>query len=483
MATTSEPPNQGGDHSLPKSSPAEIAKARECFKKAQELAAVKNYDYAIEWFINGLEQWPEAIDEGHKACRAAALFRGKVKVGFGDSMKYKTGGKDHKRAMLNAEMLLSKDPQNIGYMETMFKAAEKGGYVQTAMWIGEIYADAAVREAKPNPARFQTLRDTYEQVAEKIQATDPRLAIEALDRAVKALEKLHNLKPTDGPIANDLRDMAGKLTILKGNYSSAESFIDSVHDSQQQKEMYDKDRLVQSDERLDELIDAAQARYDANPKDQRLINDLVDLLCRREQEAGEKKAIGILLKAHKELDDYRFKSRACDIRIKQNRRALRAARDTGDHEKYQSLKKESLQFELSVYKDRIKHYPTDMRHRFEYGKRLFEAGHFDEAIPSLQEGRSDRKVRFQCSLYIGRCFFQKSYYAQAVDTLREAIAAYEIPDDDLGKELHYWLGRSCEGGGQTEDALKIYGQLIRWDYNYRKGDVRKRIDDLRSQDG
>jgi hypothetical protein len=29
--------------------------------------------------------------------------------------------------------------------------------------------------------------------------------------------------------------------------------------------------------------------------------------------------------------------------------------------------------------------------------------------------------------------------------------------------------------------LKIYGQLIQWDYNYRKGDVRKRIDALRGK--
>jgi len=54
-------------------------------------------------------------------------------------------------------------------------------------------------------------------------------------------------------------------------------------------------------------------------------------------------------------------------------------------------------------------------------------------------------------------------------------------EDDLGKQLHYWLGRTYEGAGQTEDALKVYGQLIQWDYNYRKGDVRKRIDELRKQ--
>jgi len=455
-------------------------KARECFRRAQELVNAKNYDYAIELYISGLEHWPEAVDEGHKPCRAAALFRGGDKISFTDKMKYGTGGKDVKRALLNAEMLLSKDPQNIGYMEAMFKSAGKGGFSATTMWIGEIYADTAVREAKPNPARFQLLRDVYEQLADRVQEADPRLAIQAMERVVDALSKLRNLKPTDGAVANDLRDMAGKLTILKGKYSSAESFRDSVHETDQQREIYDKERLAQSGERIDELIALAQRRYDENPKDQRLINELVDLLCRREEEAEEKRAIGVLIKAYKETDDYRFKSRAFDIRIKQNKRAVRAAREAGDERKYQESRKEALQFELSVFKDRMKHYPTDMRLRFEYGRRLFEAGLYDDAIPFLQEARNDRKVRFQCSLSIGRCFFEKAYYPQAVDTFREAINSYEIREDELGKELHYWLGRTYEAAGQTEDALKTYGQLIQWDYNYRKGDVRKRIDDLRA---
>lgn len=458
-------------------------KARECFRKAQGLVTSKNYEYAIEWFINGLEFWPDAVDEGHKPCRAAALFRGGAKIGLGDKMKYGTGGKDAKKAMLNSEMLLSKDPNNIGYMESMFKAAEKGGYIQTAMWIGELFADAAVREPKPNPARFQLLREVYERIADQVKDKDPVLAIAAMERVVDGLTKMRNLKPTDATISNDLRDMAGKLTILKGNYSNAESFKDSVHESEEQKELHDRDLMSVSAERLEELIASAQGRYDANPTDLRLINDLVELLCRRENEAEEKRAIGVLVKAYKDTEDYKFKSRAYDIRIKQNRRAMRAARDAGNDQKYREAKKEALQFEISVFKDRMKHYPTDLRLRYEYGKRLFETGHFDEAIPYLQEARADRKVRTQCSLTIGRCFYEKNYHSQAIDTFKDAIAGHEIRDDDLGKELHYWLGRAHEAAKQTEDALKIYGQLIQWDYNYRKGDVRKRIDDLRDSQG
>ncbi len=473
MATTPETNPEGV-------APADLNKARECFRRAQELAAGKNYDYAIEMYINGLEYWPDAVDEGHRPCRAAALFRGKAKVSFTDSMKLGTGGKDFKKAMLNSERLLAKDPQNMGYMESLLKAADKGGYVGTIMWIGEIYADAAVREPKPKTERFHLLRDIYERLTDRVKDANPPLAMAAMERVVDALTKLRNLKPTDAVITNDLRDMHGKLTILKGKYQDAGGFRDSVHESDLQKESYDKDRLVQSDERLEELVATAQARYEANTSDQRQINDLVDLLCRREQEPEEKKAISILLQAFKELEDYRFKSRACDIRIKQNNRKMRAIENAGNAEAIQQQRRENLQFELSVFKDRIKHYPTDMRLRYEYGRRLFEAGQHDDAIPLLQEARSDRKVRFHCSLYVGRCFYEKAYYAQAADTFREAIAAYEIHDDDLGKKLHYWLGRTYEADKRTEDALKIYGQLIQWDYNYRKGDVRKRIDDLRN---
>jgi tetratricopeptide (TPR) repeat protein len=482
MANAPDTSGNGGQQA-PDFSPSDLAKARECFRKAQELAAGKNYEYAIEWYMNGLDLWPEAVDEGHKPCRAAALFRGKAKISFTDSMKLGTGGKDHKKAMLNSERLLAKDPQNIGYMESMFKAAEKAGYIATAMWIGEIFADAAVRETKTKPERFQLLREVYELVADRVKDKDPGLAITAMGRVVDALTKLHNLKPTDGKVSNDLRDMAGKLTILKGNYQQAESFKDSVHETDQQKEIYDKERLVQTDDRLKELVASAQARYEANPKDQRLINDLADLLCRREYEPDEKRAISMLLQAFKDTGDYRYKARACDIRIKQNSRKLRALEDAGQHDQIRHQRKENLHFELSVYKDRIKNYPTDMRLRYEYGRRLLEAGLFDEAIPLLQEARADRKVRFHCSLCIGRCFFEKGYYTQAADTFREAISTYEVPDDDLGKKMHYWLGRTLEADKKTEDALKIYGQLIQWDYNYRKGDVRKRIDDLRSSQG
>ncbi len=65
--------------SKPVFSETEKEKARLWFQKGQSLAAQRNYDYAIATYLSGLEIWPDAVEEGHKPCRAAALFRGPKK--------------------------------------------------------------------------------------------------------------------------------------------------------------------------------------------------------------------------------------------------------------------------------------------------------------------------------------------------------------------------------------------------------------------
>jgi len=481
----SKKPDTSADSSAPLActfSDTDIAKAREWFQKGRELAAKKNYDYAIESYITGLDFWPEAVEEGHKPCRAAAPFRGPRKVSLADTLRYKAGSRDPKKAMLSAEALLAKDPSNIKYMEAIFKNAFKAGYPQTFMWIGELLLEAAEHEPKPNPERLAMIGKTYETFADRIEPQDPAMAIAALERAVQAMNRLSNLKPQDMEITTQLRDVAGKLTILKGKYDTAESFRESVQDSEAQRELHDRDRLFQSDQRVEQLIAQARKRYEENPTDRKAINELVEMLCKREKEQEENKAIEILLKAYKDTGEYGYKMHADDIRIAQFRRKARQLATAGDTEAARKVLRDQLRLELKVYKERTQQYPTDMRLRYQYGLRLFKAGRHDDAIPVLQDARSDPKTRVQCNLYIGRCFFEKGYHAQAIDTFKEALRLHETPDDELGKDLLYRLGRAYEEDGQVAEALKTYGQLIQWDYNYRNGEVRKRLDALKNRE-
>jgi tetratricopeptide (TPR) repeat protein len=211
-----------------------------------------------------------------------------------------------------------------------------------------------------------------------------------------------------------------------------------------------------------------------------MVAALIDLLCRNEADAPENEAVEILTKAFEASREYRFKLRADDIRMKQLKRKERELEAGGDAEAHQAHKIKQMNFELEVFAERAQEYPTDLRLHYEYGFRLFRMRRYDDAIPVLQEARNEPKVRLLCSLYLGRCFFEKGYHGQAAETFRKAIELHETPEDKLGKELHYWLGRTHEAEGRIDEALKTYGQLIEWDYNYRKGDVRKRMDQLRS---
>ena len=108
--------------------------------------------------------------------------------------------------------------------------------------------------------------------------------------------------------------------------------------------------------------------------------------------------------------------------------------------------------------------------------RLFEAGKLDEAIPALQTARMDPKNKARCDMYLGRAFFKKALYEQALDILGEALKSHEIADDEVGKELLYWRARSEEAAGKTAVARNSYGQMLRMDYNYR--DVLARLENL-----
>src|SRR5262249_21769843 len=103
-------------------SDADKGKARKWFDQARKVADTKNYDYAIECYISGLRLWPDALDEGHKPLRVAAMARkmaGKKPLGFMEARKHPIAGKDHRQNMLNAEFQWAHDPLNVTLMESV----------------------------------------------------------------------------------------------------------------------------------------------------------------------------------------------------------------------------------------------------------------------------------------------------------------------------------------------------------------------------
>ncbi len=468
---------------------ADKTRARQWFKKSSDCRDRHDYDYAIESAITGLKYWPEAVEEGHMPLRSVALQRAQIggkKPGMMGGLKYPMTGKDAKKCMLNAERLLSKDPHNATYAEGLLKNACKAGYLDTVKWVADVVMDALKRDKKPNVGRYKTYRETLIEAARLADGRDAGpLETWLLDKALQSLEYVIARNPSDEDLRNEVRDLAGRLTIARGKYDEADDFRDSLQDADEQRLLHDAGRLRQGEDSLQALIDAARKEWEASPEAPATITAYVEALLKDESKAREDQAVEILLQVSKSTDNYNLKLRADDIRLRrmarEARKLLARAKETkssDDKQQYRLAAMELRQVTLDTFRERVSQYPTDLRLKYKLGTALFESGLYDEAIPMLQAATNDPRSRNRCQMLIGRAFMEKNNPTQAAEVLKDAIDSYELTNE-FSKELLYWLARAYEADGKTEDAKVAYGKLLRQDYNFMDGDARKRLEGLK----
>lgn len=454
-------------------------KAKKWFARARELGDKRQFDYALEYYVNGLEFWPDAVEDACKPLHGCAVARkqlGGKKPGFMDHKKRPMTAKDAKKAFLNSLWLFGHDPDKLNYIEGVARNASRLRAEDAAIWACGLLHKAYEATAKTSNKQFLALARLFEEIGDRAAArNETEFPVNAMQMGVDTLAVLRHRVSKDRTIDNTLRDLSTKLTILKGKYRDG-SYRDSMTDREEQADLHDRDRSVQTDDRLDQLVAKAEAEFQQDLDNPTALNRLIELLCRRESDADETKAIGILVAEFKRTDSYRRKHMADDIRMKQLVRKARQAIKAGDEEAAKKYQLASLKFDLAVFKERTERYPTDNRVKFEYAVRLFRGGRYDDAIPLFQAARVDPKNRTACSMFLGRCFFRKSYFSQAISALNAELASYDTPDDDLGKAMQYWLGRSQEASGDTKAARATFGEILQLDYTYR--DVRTRLDSL-----
>ncbi|MCK6456471.1 MAG: hypothetical protein L6Q92_08075 [Phycisphaerae bacterium] len=467
---------------------ADLAQARRWFDHARKAADSRNYDYAIELYVRGLDIWPEAVDDGLKPLRVAATARrmaGGKPPGFLAARKYPTGGKDPKRNLVNALHAFALDPASIGPLEAILVNAVKSDLPRVAHWVGPILADALISEKKLPESRYTGIVAALDQAAERFHAAEAFVPAGDLFKSAQLVGDVWRRHyPNSADAAKALSDASSKLTIVKGRFGHAEDFRGSLKNGEAQRELHDRDRAVTNDERARQLIQKARDEHQRDPADPARLATLVDMLARTELSDDEREAIAVLTAAYEKNGNYALKMKSDDLRMRQLRRAVRdalarveaAPQDAAARETLRLAQQQRLEIETAIFRERCVQYPTDQRWRFELARRFFECGKFDDAIPVFQQAQADIRRRDEARLYVGRCFFEKKFYPQAADVLTAAQRDHEIPDDAVGKELFYWLGRTHEAAGQPAEAVRVYGQLIQFDYNYR--DARQRLERL-----
>ena len=460
---------------MPQENGQALARAKSFFDKARKVAETNNFDYAIDLYLQGLRYSPDALEEGHLPLCELALHRqgsGGKKPSIVEKMK-RLLGKTPLEQMLNAEYLFAKDPEHTPHAEEMLKGAVAGGYKKTANWIANLIFQTNNAARKPSVKTYILLKDSY-------------AALGQFDKAVVACQRASKLRPDDGDLADEFKNLSAELTMARGKYDKEGDFRKAIKNREEQEKLHSQAGVIKTEDYRVKAVEDARKKAAQNPNLAVNIFSLADALSGMENEKDENDAISLLDNTYKNTKDFSFKQRAGEIKIKQLRRKIREAKTCLETKPDDAQIKAALEqlsgqlnnTELEHYKLSVQNYPTNLAAKYEYAIRLVRKKQYNEAIPLFQEAQKDPRRKIASMNQIGFCFFMKGWLADAIDVYTKAIESYEIKDDATGKELRYNLACAYEQQGDKEKALEIYRKIAQFDFAYK--DVSHRVDKLRS---
>ena len=384
-------------------------------------------------------------------------------------------GKTALEKMLNAEFLFSKDPDNLSYVQSMLNAAVEGGYKETAKWAADMVFQANNSADKPSFAIYQLLKDSYSAIGEA-------------ERAVAACKSALNIKPNDGELAEEFKNLSARLTLSRGRYEEEGDFRKSLKDKEGQERLAASHGAVKSEDYRQTSLEAAKKDFAADPDLEKNIVNLAEAFCGLNTDKGALEAISVLENAYHRTKNFSFRQRAAKIRILQIKAKVRDAKtrfaknpgDSAAKEAAAKLTEQLNNVELEFYQQCVQNYPTNLSFKYDLGVRLVRKGSFDEAIPYFQDAQKELKHKISAKNQIGYCFFKKGWYTDAIDIYKDAIGSHEFEDDSVAKELRYNLARAYEAENDIEKAMELYRKLAQLDFSYK--DVRLRLDKLRKKE-
>ncbi len=448
------------------------------YERAAEAVKKRNYDYAIELFLQELTLDPNNVD-ARRALRAAEIKKfqeaGQPTSGWRAYLQglptvlraqFHKLTKNWERLMLDCEEFLKRAPRDPRFLAMLGDAAVAAGHTDAA-----IVAYEELREADRESAHaLRGLGRLYRDKGD-------------LGRALAYYEQLKKQFPTDPEAAKAVRDLAAAGATRKVEEAKAAggegTYRDLIKDKQQAADLEAAAHRL----RTETDVDAAIARLERElekGEDPKVLKQIGDLYAKKKEwdeaisyyeRSLEKKRDPIVADA---LGDLRIR------RFDEEIEALAEAAKRGEANAKARLKDAKDRRNalcIEEYQRRVAERPTELGLRFQLGQFLYKADRYDEAIAELQKAVGDPRRGTQARLFLGKCFAAKGLFEQAIKQLEKAREGTSGMDE-LGKEITYNLGLIHERAGRKDKATAEFEKIIEVDINYR--DALKRMEALKA---
>lgn len=466
-------------------------KAEKFFQHARTVFETGNFEYSIQSYLSGLRFDPQnmAATEGFfRAC--ASFLTDSGGKGVSKDVFRAVGGKSEVDRHLLGCLEWGMKPTDAGLAVRAFEYASKLGLSEVGVWIGVRAIAATMREKKPSKERVLKCAQFFQKLG-------------AFNQAVNTAEMALKIDPTDGTVAQYVRQLAAQATMSRGGYDQTGKeggFRANIRDADKQRHLEEAERIVKTEETKDRLIATAEADLAGRPDDPGAIDKLGKLLLERGKPQDEERAHALYLHSFEITKAFRWREIAGVIRMRQSRRRvvdLRKMLDASPGSEmlarmHAQAEQEHLNLEVDEIRMQVEAYPTDLTRKYELGKRYFELGKFEPAIEMFQEAQHDPRNRASALSLLGQSFLKIGWADEGIGALRTALDIRDLlPDINL--EIRYWLMCALQSKAESERDLEsateadklaasIALQSIGFmDIRQRRDAIKKLVVELRSQ--
>jgi len=456
------------------------AQARSNYLKAISALELKNFQYGMTLLQDVLHEEPGFVD-GRSVLRKVQIGQVKEKKGF-FGMK---GGSP--LAAMKAQGLLKKDP--VAALDAAEKLLESDPFNGPA---NQVIKEAALALDLYETARFamETLRDGNPKDVKVLHELG-KLYYEQGEpgKAVEIYNQLVDINRNDIAAVKFGKDAAAAASMKSGGWEAvAESggekdYRDLIKDKDLATSLEQQNRVVRSDEMIENQLAELTVRYNENPANIDVVRKMAGLF---EQKGDLPTAVQWFTYAASltQNTDATLVRKATDLQMKlydENIKAYEAFLAANPNDptapeyethltEYRRLRAESL---LGEARKRVERNPTDLMLHFELGEVLVNVGSYRDAIPELQTARKSPNVRLRAMNLLGRCYQNLNMLDLSVRTFQDAAKEILVMDGTK-KDILYNLGLVLEQRGQKEESLESFKEIYEVDYGYK--DVAKRVE-------
>lgn len=446
------------------------AKFQNLWKKALLSFEQRNWDYVVSLTLPIVKAEPGFLD-GRRLLRRAegerAKAGGKKLFGFSTGGLFKGSSKKDPIEQIAdlEENVFQNDPFSMSANQQLYDLAMRIHFPHLAA-----FALETIKQGHPqNTKIMHKLAEHYMTHEEPEKAGDTYRSILKVD-------------PRDMSAIKGEKDAAARMSIIRQGWGQDGDFRKAMKNADEAAELELLNKQGMTREQMEGLLAKTIEQYNLDQSNINYVKRMADLYERLDQ-----------LENAQTFYDYALTLNPGDVALQRKTELIRdvikdreIARmeaeiesdpDAPDIEEKRAriaeIRRERGMVVINEAKARVDRNPTDKQLRYDLGQAYFNAGMFTEAIPELQQAKSNPHIRTKAMLMLGRCFERKNMNDLAKGSFSEALKELPIMDATK-KEVLYELGMVCEKLGDREGYLDALKEIYNADYGYR--DVAQRVE-------